>query len=50
MFKWKKKVFQINQEVQIIKKEKFNIYKKTQVFFVTKNKIKEVQIKTKGVV
>ena len=28
---WKKKVFQINQEVQIIKIEKFNIYIKKQV-------------------
>ena len=34
--KWKKKVFQINQEIQIIKIEKFNIYKKDMFLFVTK--------------
>ena len=50
MFKWKKKVFQINQEVQILKIEKFNIYKKTAFSSSLKNKNKEVQIKIKGVV
>ena len=47
--KWKNKVFQINQEVQIIK-NKFNIYKKHRFSLLLKNKIKEVQIKIKGVV
>ena len=41
---------EINQEVQIIEKEKFNIYKKHTFSSLLKNKIKEVQIKIKGVV
>ena len=41
---------EINQEVQIIKREKFDIYKKHRFSSLLKNKIKEVKIKIKGVV
>ena len=49
--KMKEESISNKQEVQILKIEKFDIYKKNTGFLsLLKNKIKEVQIKIKGVV